>query len=220
METTKTVTANSRLGVYVKQMESQDKTAIITATNKYVRAKRTCGDVRTTYAQLVNLFSQMERKYDFTVFNANSDVLALINEFAARVELGTKMITGANTYTCSFNTVAEANAWLACQNDIEIKNIQTQTTGAGHKVVKVKLEYAVTDTPVNVVYQIEENKKVRFFVKSNHKKFNHKWQEKNPNYSFVTSIKKEWGFRLIGGSVGYFRLVIEKYIVLYAFNNN
>lgn len=217
METTKTITANSRLGVYVKQMDAQDKTTIFAATNKFVRAKRTCGNVGIAYKELYNAFVQVADKYDFTLWGQDSNVQELIEEFAARVEIGTRAITGESTYTCRFSSVPQANAWLACQKDIEIKTFQIQTSGVGNKVCEVKIDYVVTNCPTNVVYQFEENKKTRLFFKSKHKKFNTKWQKKHPGLNFVSSVKRDWGFRIIGGSVGYFRLIIEKYIVLYTY---
>lgn len=217
METTKTITANSRLGVYVKQMDAQDRTTIFAAANKFIRAKRTCGNVAAAYSELYNTLVSVADKYDFTLWGPDSNVQELIEEFAARVEIGTRVVTGDSAYTCRFASVEQANTWLACQKDIEIKNLQIQTKGAGNKVCVITIDYVVTSCPTNAIYQFEENKKTRFFFKSNHKKFNQKWQKQHPDFNFVSSVKRDWGFRLIGGSVGYFRLIIEKYVVLYTY---
>ena len=215
MENTKTITANTRLGVYVKQIDSNDKVLVISATNKFVKAKRTCGDVQTAYIELINVIKAIENKYGFVIFEPNVNIQAMIDEFAARVELGTIMVTGGTTYSCTFNSIEETNAWLACQKNIKLKNIQIETTGVGLKVRKVKFEYTVSEKPLNIKYQLEQNNKVRFFFGTKQEKFNSKWQKNNPQKIFFTSIKRKWGFSLIGGSVGYFRFIKEKYVVLY-----
>lgn len=220
MEATKTITANSRLGVYVKQMDTQDKTLIFSVTNKYVRAKRTCGNAAAAYREVFNTLVQLGNKYNFVIFKPDSNVQAMIDEFATCVEIGTRAISGEITYTCTFGSVAQANLWLSYQHDIQIKNFQIQTSGAGNKVVKINIEYVVTNAPTNATYQIEDVQKTRFFFKSKQQDFNRKWQKRHPQHVFLSSIKKSWGFRAFGSSIGYFRLILERYVVLYATKNN
>lgn len=220
MEANKQITANTRLGVYVKQMDSTDKATVIAATNKYVKAKRCNGNIENAYNELIDLFNTIGNKYGFKMFEGNDDVLAMIDEFAAKVELGMNMLNGNETYTCNFKSTEEANFWLAGQNNIVVKKMSVSTSGAGHKVSKVTLEYVVSEQPLNNKYQLTELDKTRLYVRSKPEKVICKWQEKYPQYTYITNVKKDWGFRLIGGNVGYFKIISEKYIILYSFNCN
>lgn len=219
MELNKEITADTKLGGFTKQIDANDKAILIASTNKYVKAKRSCGDVQTAFNELYNVIITLGNKYGFTFFDKNSNIQAIIDEFASKVEQGTNIITGGTTYSCVFNSVEKANFWLSQQKDIELKNIQVDTTSTKLKVKGVKFEYTVTDQATGFIYQLSEVKKIRFFCGSKQKKFNRKWQMKNPQYSFIKSIKRNWGFRIIGGSVGYFRFIREKYFVLYSFKN-
>ena len=216
----KQITANTKLGVYVKQMESGDKAVIITTTNKYVNAKRNNGNVEATYNELLNVIKRMESKYSFNAFEENDDVKAIIEEFASRVEMGTNIIAGKTSYTCNFNNTEEANIWLAGQTNIVIKKMSVETTGAGHKVTNITLEYVVSEQDTNVKYQVTEVTKTRLYLKSNIEKFRRKWQEKNPQYTLITSVARHYAMRLIGGNAGFIKIINEKHIVLYSFKCN
>ena len=216
----KQITATTKLGVYVKQMESGDKAVIITTTNKYVNAKRNNGNVEATYNELLNVIKRMESKYSFNAFEENDDVKAIIEEFASRVEMGTNIIAGKTSYTCKFNNTEEANIWLAGQTNIVIKKMSVETTGAGHKVTNITLEYVVSEQDTNVKYQVTEVTKTRLYLKSNIEKFRRKWQEKNPQYTLITSIAKYYAMRLFGGNAGYIKIINEKHIILYSFKCN
>ena len=216
----KQITANTKLGVYVKQMESGDKAVIITTTNKYVNAKRNNGNIEATYNELLNVIKRMESKYSFNACEENDDVKAIIEEFASRVEMGTNIIAGKTSYTCNFNNTEEANIWLAGQTNIVIKKMSVATTGAGHKVTNITFEYVVSEQPLNNKYQVTEVTKTRFYLKSNPEKFRRKWQEKNPQYTLITSIAKYYAMRLFGGNAGYIKIINEKHIILYSFKCN
>lgn len=220
MEANKQITANTQLGVYVKQMDTNDKAVIITATNKYVNAKRGNGNVEAAYNELLNTIKAMESKYGFNAFEENADLKAIIEEFAAKVEQGTNLITGKTSYTVNFKSTEEANIWLAGQNNVVIKKMSVSTSGAGHQVNNITLEYVVSEQQLNKKYQLTELNKTRLYFKSKPEKVIRKWQEKYPQYTYVTNVKRDWGFRLLGGSVGYFKIISEKYIILYAFNCN
>ena len=220
MEANKQITANTQLGVYVKQMDTNDKAVIITATNKYVNAKRNNGNVETAYNELLNVIKQLETKYNFIVFEDNADVKAIIEEFAAKVEQGTNLLTGKTSYTCNFKSTEEANIWLAGQNNVVIKKMSVATTGAGHKVTNITLEYVVSEQDTNVKYQVTEVNKTRLYLKSNIEKFRRKWQEKNPQYTLITSVARHYAMRLIGGNAGFIKIINEKHIVLYSFKCN
>lgn len=220
MEASKQITANTKLGVYVKQMDAKDKAVVISATNKYVNAIRSNGDTETAYRELLNVIKTMESKYGFNAFEENADVKAIIDEFAAKIEEGTNMLTGRTSYTCNFKSTEEANIWLAGQNNAVIKKLSVATAGAGHQVTNITLEYVVSEQPLNKKYQLTELNKTRLYFRSKPEKVMRKWQEKYPQYTYITNVKKEWKFRLIGGNAGYIRILNEKYVILYAFNCN
>lgn len=220
METNNQITAKSKLGVYLKQVDSKDKVIIINATNKYVNAKRTNGDTNTALNELVATFKQMEPKYGFTTFEENADVVALIDEFAACIEKGMAMLNNQTSYTCNFRSVEEANVWLAGQTNIIIKKFNVATEGAGHKINNVIFEYTVSEQTTNVKYQINVVEKTRLYFKSKPEKFRRKWQEKNPQLTFITSVAKYHAFSLYGGNAGFIRIINEKHIVLYSVKCN
>lgn len=120
-------------------------------------------------------------------------------------------------YACNFANVEQANLWLINQNNIIVKNIAVNTKGIGLKILNVRIDFTVSASPLNYKFQISEIKKTRVFFGSNVNKFAHKWQENNPQFKLVTNIKSKLGFSLIGGSVGFFRLIKEKHFVLYTF---
>lgn len=217
METTKPTATNTQLGNYFKEMDANDKARVIAAANKYTAAKRSCADTTAAYTEMFNLIKELGAKYGFTPFDGSVNPLVLIDEFAAKIEMATASLMGDKTYTCFFNTVAEANAWLANQNNLIVKEFSVETSRVALKIQKVKLVYAVSAQPSNRRYQLDEVKKNRFFVGSNPDKFRIKWQEKHPQFAFVKSMKYKWHFFLIGGGVGFFRYINEKYIVLYTY---
>ena len=125
-----------------------------------------------------------------------------------------------NVNTCTFKSIEEANIWLAGQNNVVVKRMSVSTSGAGHRVSNVTLEYVAYEQPLNKKYQLTELNKTRLYLRSKPEKVINKWQEKYPQYTYVSYVKKDWKFGLIGGSVGYFRIINEKYIILYSFNCN
>lgn len=126
----------------------------------------------------------------------------------------------ANLQLCNFKSVEEANVWLASQNNIIVKRMSVDTSGSSHKVYNIALQFIAYDRPVGKKFQITEYKKTRLFVKSKEEKVRREWQERNPQFNYVLSSHKIWAFRLIGGHVGYFKLLKEIYIILYSFDNN
>lgn len=216
METSNEKVAKNIISTNVKLMEKSDKTLVITTANQYIAAKRGQGDMVATYKELVSVIKQMESKYNFRVAEDGKDEGVVINEFLERVELATNQVTGNKYYTCVFGSTDEANSWLSVQKNLEIKNISVDTSYAGLDVKRIKLEYIVSSQSNNNKYQICEERRIRFFFGSNQKKFRSKWEAKHPQFNYVTAIKKKWGFSLIGGSVGFFRFIKEKYIVLYS----
>ena len=125
-----------------------------------------------------------------------------------------------NTQICNFKSLEEANMWLANQNNIIVKKMSADTKGAGHRILNITLQYVISDKPMDKKFQITELKKTRVFFKSKEEKVRRQWQEKYPQYTYITSCHKIWWFRLVGGSVGYFRILNEKYIILYSFDSN
>lgn len=208
----------AKLGDSLKRMESSDKVILITAANKYNTAKRSNGNIGTAYNELLNVIKMMGDKYGFNVFEGNSDVQAVIDGFAAKVEQGMNTITGQTSYTCNFRNLDEANRWLAGQSNIVIKRMSVATSGAGHQITGLTLEYMASEQPLKRKYQLTTFNKTRLYAKSKPEKVIRRWQEKNPQFACVNYVKKDWAFRLWGGRVGYFRIINEKYILLYAFN--
>jgi len=125
-----------------------------------------------------------------------------------------------NTQICNFKSLEEANMWLANQNNIIVKKMSADTKGAGHKILNITLQYVISDKPMDKKFQITELKKTRVFIKSKEEKVRRQWQEKYPQYTYITSCHKIWAFRLVGGSIGYFKILNEKYIILYSFDSN
>lgn len=220
MEKTANITTATQLGDYFKLLENQDKTLVITAANKYTDAKRSCGDIETAYIEFLNIIKEMAGKYNFNAFETNADIIAVVDKLALQIELATKKLVGERKYTCIFNSIEEANAWLLKQDNIVVHNFTVETTRCNLKISKIKIEYSISENNLNKKIQITEKKKIRFFFGSNPEKFRRKWEEENSQYTFITSIKRKWGFSLIGGSVGYFRFIKEKYIVLYSLKTN
>ena len=135
-------------------------------------------------------------------------------------QITTKITNGMTTYACSFKSTVEANTWLAGQNNIVIKKMSVATTGAGHKITDITFDYVTSEQDTNKKYQVTEVKKTRFYIKSKPDKIRRKWEEKNPQYTFVTSVAKHRAMSLVGGSVGFIRIINEKHIVLYSFKCN
>ena len=135
-------------------------------------------------------------------------------------QITTKITNGMTTYACSFKSTVEANTWLAGQTNIVIKKMSVATTGAGHKITDITFDYVTSEQDTNKKYQVTEVKKTRFYIKSKPDKFRRKWEEKNPQYTFVTSVAKHRAMSLVGGSVGFIRIINEKHIVLYSFKCN
>lgn len=211
------VIANNQLALTLKRMEPADKTALIGAANRFTTAKRTLGDVQSAYTALVTLIHSMETKYQFSAFNGNANIQAVVEDFAAKVERGTNKVTGGTVYACQFASLKDANAWLAAQNDIFIKTMAVTTSGAGVDVSSVKLEYKVADQETNRKYQITEIHKKRVYARSSLEQVRAEWQATYPNCTYVLGLRREWKFGLMGGHVGYFRFINEKYFILYSF---
>lgn len=210
------IKTNSQLGTYFKQMEKADKALMITYANKYMTAKRTKTGIQAAFNEIINLIEKMQTKYSFNVLNTGDNVLNIVNDFAEKIEMATNVVVGGKTYFCNFNNLSEANTWLINQNNIIIKDFSVNTSRVGLDVTAVKITYTVSDKPLNKRYQITEVMKHRFFAGSNYNKFRRKWQEANPDLHYVQSYKFKWGFSLFGGSVGYFRYIKEKYVILYS----
>lgn len=218
MEANSQIMSIAMLGDSLKRMEGGDKVILITAANKYNTAKRTNGDIGTAYYELFNVIKMLGDKYGFNALEGNVDVQAVIDGFAAKVEQGMNTITGQTSYTCNFRSLDEANRWLAGQSNIVIKRMSAATSGAGHQIIGLTLEYVASEQPLRRKYQLTAFNKTRLYAKSKPEKVIRQWQEKNPHLTCVNYVKKDWAFRLLGGNVGYFRIINEKYILLYAFN--
>ena len=108
MQTNTQVVGNTQLSESLKIMEKQDKALIITLSNKYITAKRSCGDVNAAFNEFMYAIKDMEIKYGFKAFEANERVIEVIDDFAAKIELATNTLLGGKTYTCEFNSIAEA----------------------------------------------------------------------------------------------------------------
>lgn len=135
-------------------------------------------------------------------------------------QITTKITNGMTTYSCSFKSTVEANTWLAGQNNVVIKKMSVATTGAGHKITDITFDFVTSEQDTNKKYQVTEVTKTRFYLKSNPEKFRRKWQEKNPQYTFITSVARHYAMRLIGGNAGFIKIINEKHIVLYSFKCN
>ena len=120
------------------------------------------------------------------------------------------------SYVCKFNTVEEANAWLACCNNVIVKDFTMETTRVGLKTKCIKLVYSVMNQPIYKTFQIAEVRKNRIFFGSNAEKFRRSWEKQNAHCTYIKSLKHRWHISIIGGSVGFFRFIKEKYSVLYA----
>ena len=215
METTALKT-NTQLGAYFKEMEKADKALMITYANKYMTARRTNTNIQATFNQMVNLIQQMEVKYNFNILNAGMNVLEVVNDFASKIEIASNMIIGGKNYICNFNNINEANAWLSAHTNIVVKDFSVETSRVGLDVTRVKITYMVSDQPINKTFQLTEIMKHRFFVASKHEKVRRQWEEANPQLKYIKSYKFRWGFSLFGGSVGYFRYIKEKYVILFS----
>ncbi len=135
-------------------------------------------------------------------------------------KMETNKVAPTNNQLASFKSIEQTNVWLASQSNIVIKRMLVSTSGAGHKITDITFEYFVSAQPTNRKYQITEVDKTRLYLKSNPDKFRRKWQEKYPQYTFVTSVAKYWRISLFGGNAGFIRLINEKHIILYAFRCN
>ncbi len=220
MEANEMVCVSRNLVDTVKKMESSDKSAVISAASKYITAKRSCADLRPSYYALLQTIRQLESKYGFAAFGENVSELDVINEFASKVEVAIQTVTGSKRYSCSFPSLEAANAWLLTQTDIIPKSFQANTTHAGLQITQVRIDYMVCQQRTNRIFQLSQETKVRFFFGSDPEKYRRKWERKHSQWTFLASIKRRWGFSLIGGSVGFFRFIKEKYIVLYATSGN
>ena len=118
-------------------------------------------------------------------------------------------------YTCVFTSLAQANAWLAQQRNVLISDVQVQTSRVGLDIEQIRLLYQILPQAYSYYYQITELMKHRFFAKSKPEKVRDRWQKDNPNRRYVASTKKTWGFSLMGSSIGFFRYIKEKYIILF-----
>ena len=62
MQTNTQVVGNTQLSESLKIMEKQDKALIITLSNKYITAKRSCGDVNAAFNEFMYAIKDMEIK--------------------------------------------------------------------------------------------------------------------------------------------------------------
>lgn len=118
-------------------------------------------------------------------------------------------------YTCVFRDLQSANQWLAQQRNVAITNLQVDTSRVGLDITGIRIEYHFLPQPYQYPYQLTELRKNRFFAKSKPQKVHAQWEKNNPTLRCLSSIKRTWGFSLFGGSVGYFRYIKEKYIILF-----
>ena len=200
-------------------MDAKDKAIIIAAANKFTSAKREMGDVQTAFAELVNTIKQMEVKYNVVVFNDQQSMSEVVDHIAGAIDVATTKFYGAKSHVCSFKTVEEANNWLDMQKNIIVKDMVVEAKCSfGIHEKAIKIEYQTSDTPLNQKYRIDTIDKFRVFVSSKLEKVKKQWLEKNPQFKSVKVVKKQWGFSLIGGSVGVLRFIKERYFVAYSYN--
>ena len=195
-------------------IDPNDKKLLFAAVKKYLTAKRACGDVRTAYDELRDTLKNTETKYGVTIFVPGIPEGKLVDAIASKLEEKVGEMVGIMHYSCTFDSVAQANAWLARQDKLLIKDMQVNTSRVGLDVRQIKLDYVPSQQSVK--YQIAEEMKHRVFVGTKLEKLRRKWEEKNPQLRYVSCVKNRWGFGLIGGSVGFFRYIKEKYVILYA----
>ena len=210
---------SNELAEGLKKMSPEDKKLIFAVTNKYVTAQRSNGNIRQEYDNVVATLKNLENKYQIQIFPTGVPEATLIKALAAKVEATTQEITGGKNYSCAFAGIDHANAWLMQQKNIIVKKLDVETSRVGLDVKKVVVEYCPAEKTTDYKYQITEFMKHRLFVSTKPEKVCAKWKEKNPQYRLVSWIKRRWAFHLIGGSVGFFRYVKEKYILLYAIKN-
>lgn len=234
---------NRNLSDGLKEMTAEEKQNMINAAVRYDDAKKNNGDVQGACNEMRSILKNIEQKYDVTIFVPNFPEEALMDKVVEKLLLkvkekeapqpapqqdtapqpaanpGTAPATPQSDlphYTCTFKSLDEANAWLANYKNIVITHLQVHTSRVGLDIEQIRLEYIVK--PNSAQYQLTELKKHRFFVQSKPKKVREEWQLANPQLQFVSSLKKTWGFSLIGSSVGFFRYIKEKYIILYRYN--
>lgn len=212
----------------MSELTTEDKQQMTTAITKFNAAKRGSGDVQAAFNEVWYTLKGIETKYNVTIFVPGVPETQMVDMIASKVEtkVAAMVAPGAGAppapspagshYVANFACIAQANDWLARQNNLNITNMQVGTSHVGLDITQIRIEYQVRDRSVSYVYQICEEMKHRIFAGSNHEKFRNEWERKNPGLKYVFSIKKKWGFSLLGGSVGFFRYIKEKYIVLYA----
>ena len=202
----------------IKNFESADKTAVISSANRYTSAKRTKGDVPKAGNELFNVLRTVEAKYGIAVFTPNEPTIVTMDKVAEVVDIACNKLNGTKAYSCSFNSVAEANAWLAAQTPITVRNISVSAIcWFGIHVKSVSVEYSTSDKPIDCRYALCEIDKFRAYVRSKPEKVCRKWQEKNPSCRIVDFDKKQCGWSLIGGNVGFLRFIKETYFVAYSY---
>ena len=202
----------------VKNMEPTDKSAVITSANRYTSAKRTKGDVPKAGNEFFNVLRTVEAKYGIAVFTPNEPTVVTVDKVAEVVDLACNKLHGTKTYSCSFNSVAEANAWLSAQRNITVRNISVSANcWFGIHVKGISIEYSTSDKPLDSRYALCEIDKFRAYFRIKPEKVCRKWQEKNPMCRIVDFDKKQCGWSLIGGNVGFLRFIKEKYLLAYSY---
>lgn len=233
--------AKNNLKEAMAQMSSEEKQELATAVLEYNAAKQNGADIQTVYNKLRDVLKSIETKYNVTIFVPIVPEAKLIDTIANKVSekmneqpeqngapvakpaapapvVASAPPVGSN-YSKNFTSLTEANAWLSQQQNLTVNNLQVNTSRVGLDIEKIWLEYRTEAANVCHRYQITEKMKHRFFAGTRHETFRRKWQEKNPQFTYIASTKHKWGFSLIGGSLGFFRYIKEKYVILYSLKN-
>ena len=235
--------AKNDLKAAMAQMSPEEKKELAVAAMEYNAAKQNGADTQAAYNKFRDVLKGIESKYNVTIFVSIVPEAKLIDAIAAKVDQkvneqidalvqpaatpapATPAVPAAtptpvtpppagSNYSVCFTSLEEANQWLAQQTNLTITNIQADTGRVSLDIEKIWLEYRMTQS-AHAPYQLTEKLQHRFFVGSRLEKFREKWEKKNPELRYIASLKKKWSFSLIGGSLGFFRYVKEKYIVLY-----
>ena len=209
------------LKIHIKALNSRDKVKVITAATAYSQAKRNIQpDVNDKYNALLTVLREIEQEHSISIFNDEETEFETVSYITKNLELASQLVSGVQTYTCTFKDVENANNWLAYQNDIEITDLDGDHRAFGfiiHKIhiASVKLQYRITDHYFDERYHIDEVAKTRLYASSSWDKFKQEWKNRHPNCQYVNAIRFKASGSLIGGSVGFLRFINEKFLVLY-----
>ena len=237
--------AKNDLQAALTQLPAEQKEALAVAALEYAAAKQSGADSQAAYNRLRDILKNIEHQCDVTIFVPIVPEAKMIDAIATKVsqkkeaqaepehlspsappashaaplqpvivQPNTAIPPANNKYSCSFDTLNEANHWLAQYRNLTVINMQTKVSRVGLDIEQIWLEYKIDEKAHNQ-YQLTEKMQHRFFVGCKLKNFRTKWEKKNPEYRYIAGMQHRWHFSLIGGSVGFFRYIKEKYIVLY-----